>query len=469
MVSKLLKYKKSIAGKKIAVLGLGISNLPLIEFLYDMDAVITVFDSSDEKKLSDRIEKIANYKVQFSFGDNYLNYLNQGFDYIFRSPGIRPDLPQIIEAVANGTILTSEMETFFELCPAQIFGVTGSDGKTTTTTLITEFLKEEGYKCWVGGNIGTPLLNKVKDISPDDKVILELSSFQLMTFKISPDIAVITNLSPNHLDYHLNYKEYIDSKLNIYKYQFQKHSGAKCRLILNFDDNDSKNLQKSIDEDITDLKWFARETFIEKGASYKDGSLYLDNEMIIKRSEIRLLGDHNVENYLAAIAATQDYVSAKSIQAVSKRFTGVEHRLEFVREYNGVKYYNDSIASSPSRTSAGLKAFDQKVILLAGGKDKGISYYGFGEIIVEKCKKVILIGATADLILNSINHYFESICRPNSLEIFRCTTYEEMVSLSSKISEIGDVVLLSPASTSFDMFTNFEERGIIFKELVYKL
>jgi len=355
------------------------------------------------------------------------------------------------------------------LCPAQIFGVTGSDGKTTTTTLIAKMLELEGYKCWIGGNIGTPLLDKINQISEDDKVIIELSSFQLMTMKKSPNVAVITNISPNHLDYHKSYNEYVEAKKNIFQNQTPDLKNNKCRVVLNFDCPDTREMKNEISSSMTELIWFARVNKIDKGVWFEDGWLIYEGYKIMKASDIAIPGVHNIENYLAAIAATAGYVSIDSVLKVAKSFQGVEHRIEFIRELNGVKYYNDSIASSPTRTAAGLNSFPQKVILLAGGKDKGIPYDGFGETIVKCCKKVILIGATADKIHESINNYISETGEGKDIEIFRCTTYSDLVQTAYKISEPGDIVMLSPASTSFDMFQNFEERGNTFKDLVKKL
>lgn len=462
-------FKTNIKNCKIAIIGIGVSHTPLVNFLYKLGAKITVFDRADKTKISKKISEFDDFEIEFSLGEGYLDGLKNGFDYIFRTPGMRPDVPEILEAVDAGAILTSEMEVFMKLCPAQIFGVTGSDGKTTTSTIISKMLETEGFSCWIGGNIGRPLLDKIEDIKPDHKVILELSSFQLMTMKKSPNVAVITNISPNHLDFHQSYHEYVDAKKNIFLHQILDSDENKCRVVLNFDCPDSRDLKDEISSSMTELIWFARTNNLEKGVWVEDGWIVFEGYKIMKTTDIAIPGSHNIENYLAAIAATAGYVSVESVLKVAKSFQGVEHRIEFVRELNGVKYYNDSIASSPSRTTAGLHSFDQKVVLLAGGKDKGIPYDDFGETIAQCCKKLILIGSTADKIHESLNCYIKETGEGKEIEIYRCSTYDDLVHTACKVSESGDIVILSPASTSFDMFNNFEERGQVFKDLVKKL
>jgi len=466
---KFEQLKSSIKNKKVAIIGLGISHAPLVKFLYKLGAKITVFDSANKDKMQKRISEFEDFEIEFSLGEGYLTKLKDGFDFIFRTPGMRPDVPELLEAVKNGAVLTSEMELFVNICPATIFGVTGSDGKTTTTTIISKMLETEGFRCWTGGNIGTPLIDKVEEIMPDEIVVLELSSFQLMTMSKSPQVAVITNLSPNHLDFHTNYQEYVEAKKNIFMHQSVDSNDDKGRVVLNFDSPDVREFSKEVDPANTELVWFSRVNDIKKGFWLEYDWIVYDGYKIVKVSDIGIPGLHNVENFLAAIAATYGFVSADSVMKVAKSFQGVEHRIEFVRELNNVKYFNDSIASSPSRTTAGLLSFDQKVILLAGGKDKGIPYDDFGEIIAQCCKKVVLIGATADKIYESLKNHVRQTGDGIDIEIFRCVTYEDLVLTAYKISEPGDVVILSPASTSFDMFTNFEERGRVFKELVKKL
>jgi UDP-N-acetylmuramoylalanine--D-glutamate ligase len=457
-------YRVYIKGKKVAVLGIGVSNTPLIKFLKSMNVDVTAFDKAEYENLKSVIDELKDLELNYSLGENYLNKL-VGFDVIFRTPGMRFDLPELVSEKARGAEITSEMEVFFDLCPAEIIAVTGSDGKTTTTTLIYKILKEQGYNCWLGGNIGTPLLSSVGEIRSTDKVILELSSFQLHTMKKSPKVAVITNLSPNHLDVHKSMEEYIEAKKNIFIFQ-----GNEDKLILNFDNELTRGFSNESKGHVT---YFSRTNSINEGAQLKEGVLAYkkgDNLVeIVAADEIVIPGVHNVENYLAAIAATIELVKPETIKKVAKTFKGVEHRNELVRELNGIKFYNSSIDSSPSRTTAALSVFKKNVILIAGGKDKSISYDSFGEIIAEKVKCLLLIGPTGPKIEKALMDVIEGTGKGKDIKIIKCETYEEIVKKAYDIAEKGDIVLLSPASTSFDMFKNFEERGNRFKEIVNSL
>lgn len=464
--TKLEEYKNYLKDKKVAVLGIGISNRPLITYLVNLGIDVTAFDKSDFSSLGEFGDYLKEKNVKLSLGQDYLEDLT-GFDVIFRTPGMRPDVPQIVKAVEEGADLASEMEVFMELCPAQIIAITGSDGKTTTTTLISKFLEKQGYKVWLGGNIGTPLLCKIDEVHPADKVVLELSSFQLQTMKESPDIAVITNITPNHLDVHKSMEEYVEAKKNIFKYQ-NRH----CTLVIN---NDNPITKSFISEAKGSVRLFSRKENLGSGAFYvKNGAIIYDDGKdcieLIKCEEIMLPGNHNIENYLAACAATIGLVLPENMSEVARTFGGVEHRLEFVREAFGVKYYNSSIDSSPNRTKAALSTFKQRVILIAGGKDKNIPYDELGPSLVEKVKDLILIGPTADKIEESLNSELEKRGLPKDrVRVHKCTSYQEIVTLAKNITTKGDIVLLSPASTSFDMFKNFEERGNTFKNLVMKL
>lgn len=482
---KLEAFKSQIKGKSVAVLGVGISHRPLIGKLCEYGANVCAFDAKDISALESVTSQYSVYidagNLHFVCGADYLSKLNDDkYDYVFRTPGMRPDKPEIVAAVQNGAVLTSEMEMFFELCPAEIFGITGSDGKTTTTTLVYEFLKEEGYKCLVGGNIGAPLFDRLESIESGDKIIVELSSFQLMTMTKSPNVGVITNLSPNHLDIHKDVDEYYDAKKNILT--------NATRVVLNYDNE----LTAALGEEIVktnpekELIWFGRQNRpvckgnAERAVFVEDGCIKVDNGhlddtveadfTVLNVEEIRVPGVHNVENFMTAIAAVLEYVSIDSIKKVAARFTGVAHRIEYVREFNGVRFYNDSIASSPNRTIAGLKSFDQKVILLAGGKDKGIPYDEIGKPIVDYVKKLVLIGPTAKPIYNAVLAAMKNV--DDSLtenDISFVEDYNQLVSKAVEVADVGDVVILSPASTSFDMFNNFEHRGNTFKEIVNNL
>ncbi len=442
------EFKKKMNGSTVALLGAGVSNRPLIPLLSSMGAKVTVCDKNTEL---DKDSLSCGYDVSFRLGEDYLEGLHE--DYIFRSPGMRYDLPQITRAVENGSVLTSEMESFFDVCPCRIIGVTGSDGKTTTTTLIYKMLCEAGVNCFLGGNIGQPLLDRVEQMSENDIVAVELSSFQLHTMKKSPHIAVITNISPNHLDIHKDYQEYIDAKSNIMRFQTENDI-----LVANAGNDVTKEIGESAKN-----RW---RSFSSKGDALvclKDNFIYYGDEKILCADDIKVPGAHNVENYMTAIAAVHDFVSADNIKRVAESFGGVEHRIELVREIDGVKYYNSSIDSSPNRSKATLGVFKQKVIMIAGGKDKGIPYDEIGPVIKEKVKMLILIGKTADKIEAATK------AAGADIPVIRCESYEQVVKTAHKIAESGDVVVLSPASTSFDMFSNFEERGRVFKKYVNEL
>lgn len=464
MNSKLEQFKLNIKDKKVAVLGIGISNIPLIKYLVNLGVDVTAFDKNTDENLKEAFKELEGFKVKYSVGNDYLSGL-KGFDLIFRTPGMRPDVPELVAALENGAKLTSEMEVFLDLCPSQVFAVTGSDGKTTTTTLIYKILTAEGYKCWLGGNIGTPLLSKIDEVGENDKVVLELSSFQLMTIKRSPSVAVVTNISPNHLDVHKSLQEYIDAKKNIFLYQ-----QSSDKLVLNYDNDVTKAFSSDAKGEYT---YFSRVAALEKGVILKNNKITFktsDREVeIVDVNDIVIPGVHNIENYMAATAATIEFVKPETIAKVATSFTGVEHRIELVRELNGIKFYNSSIDSSPSRTIAALSTFKNKVILIAGGKDKGIPYDPIGQIIAEKVRVLLLIGATASRIEEAYNNYVHQTDIESEVKIIHCDTYQEIVSRAYSEAVPGDCVILSPASTSFDMFKNFEQRGNVFKELVMKL
>jgi len=466
---KIEDFKKQIKKKKVAVLGIGISNTPLIKYLVSLGVDVTAFDKAEKERLEPILSNFEGLGVKYSLGENYLKHLN-GFDLIFRTPGMRYDLPELLRAREMGAEITSEMEVFFDLCPAEIFAVTGSDGKTTTTTLIYNMLKEAGYNCWLGGNIGIPLLSSVEDIKEADKVVLELSSFQLHTMRKSPQTAVITNISPNHLDVHKSMEEYVEAKKNIFIHQPRETKWGRTRLVINYDNSITKSFAEEAKGEIT---YFSRQNHLEEGAFLEDGMLVYRKSGIrinlVKADDIVIPGAHNIENYLAASAAVINHVNPEVIYKVATTFKGVEHRIELVRELNGVKFYNSSIDSSPSRTIACLNTFRQKVILIAGGKDKGIPYDAIGEHIVEKVKCLVLIGATAPKIEKSLDDAIERTGKGKEIERIHCTTYEEAVKSAYSRAQAGDIIVLSPASTSFDMFKNFEERGRKFKEIVMGL
>ncbi len=459
---KLNEFNNFIKGKNVAIIGLGVSNKPLIKYLYDLNVNITLFDNKEFDKIDeDILDDIYKYKLKYSFGKNYLSKLI-GFDVIFKSPSCRYDLPELDAEVKRGAVLTSEIELVMELSPSKIIGVTGSDGKTTTTSLIYEILKNK-YKCYLGGNIGIPLFTRINEMRPEDIVVLELSSFQLMNMEKSPNISVLTNITPNHLDIHKNYDEYIQAKTNIFKYQDEQDV-----LVTNYDNELTRDLSKQAKSKV---KLFSSKTKLENGMIYDDKVIKRceDNlrRHILNVKDIKLKGIHNAENICAAIAATEGLVSLEEQIKIIKNFSGVKHRLEYIREIGGAKWYNDSIASSPTRTIAGLHSFDEKILLIAGGYDKHLDYEPIAKHIVEKVSTLILLGQTAEKIRGVVT---EEMKRQNKeVNIIKVETLEEAVIKARENVKPGEIVLLSPASASFDMFKNFEERGEKFKKLVNEL
>ena len=460
--TKLEEFNNWLKNKKVAIIGLGVSNSPLIDYMYKMNANITVFNNKTEDKIDKSIlQKIEQYKIEKHFGENYLSNLKD-FDIIFKSPSVRPDLPEIQEEVKKGAKLTSEIELVIELSPCKTIAVTGSDGKTTTTSLIYEILKNK-YKCFLGGNIGIPLFTKIQEIKPEDIVVLELSSFQLMTMKKSPDIAVVTNITPNHLDIHKSYQEYIEAKTNIFKNQNEDN-----KLVLNYDNEITREFSKQAPGKVV---FFSSKEKLENGVIYDDGTVKIVEDglrrHVLKLKDTKLRGKHNAENICAAIAATNGLVDIETQIKAITNFEGVAHRIEFVREINGSKWYNDSIASSPTRTIAGLNSFEEEIILIAGGYDKHLDYEPIAEPILNKVKTLILMGQTAEKIFGVVKQKKEE--QNKQINIYKEKTLEEAIEKAKENAKPNQVVLFSPASASFDMFKNFEERGNKFKELVKKL
>lgn len=455
------KYFSSLRAKKVGVVGLGVSNLPLIELLILHGAKITVYDKKAACEFGETAENLRQKGVLFVCGEGYTDNIED--EIVFRTPGVLPTNPGLMRAKQNGAHVTSEMELFFELCPAKIIGITGSDGKTTTSTLISEFLKRAGHNTYLGGNIGRPLLAEIPHMKESNFAVVELSSFQLMDMKLSPHTAVITNVSPNHLDKHYDMEEYINAKRNIFAFQTKKD-----KTVANYDNEITRNFLK---ETRAVPFAFSRTHAQENGVYLENGSIMLAQngkaEKILDAGKIKIPGMHNVENYMAAIGAVCEHVSAQHIQEVAESFGGVPHRLEFVRELDGVKYFNSSIDSSPSRTLAALSVFDKKIILIAGGSDKNISFDELGDALARKAKLVILIGQTSEKIARSIMKSAEY--RQGSPAIIEEKTLQKAVKTASGAAVPGDIVVLSPACASFDAFKNFEERGEVFKKSVHEL
>ena len=459
-MTRLDAYFENLKGKKVLVLGVGVSNRPLVRLLLRYGIDVTCCDKSPREKLEAEVLELEAQGAKLRLGEHYLDGLEG--DVVFRTPGLHPDTPQIQALRAAGATVTSEMEAFFAVCPVPIIAVTGSDGKTTTTTLISELLRQQGFRAWVGGNIGTPLLDRADEMRAGDQVVLELSSFQLMYFPYSPHVAVITNLSPNHLDIHKDMAEYVTAKENLYRYQT-----AADTLILNRDNPITHSFVPKARGQVLE---FSRQTEPERGVFFRDDAIWRKGETtekLLDRSDILLPGVHNVENYMAAILAVGDRVSDENIRTVARRFGGVEHRIELVRVKDGVRWYNDSIASSPSRTIAGLRSFDQKLILIAGGYDKHIPFEPLGPEIVDHVKLLILSGATAPKIEAAVLAAPNYV--PGSPEILREEDFYEAIRLASRRAKPGDVVILSPAGPAFDKFKNFMVRGKEFKRTVMEL
>ncbi len=448
-------YFRSLTDKKIIVLGLGVSNRPLVRLLLSYGCNVSGCDRTPREKLDDEVLELEKAGCTLKLGDTYLDDLSA--DVVFRTPGMHPDIPALRALRESGAEITSEMEVFFRLCPCKIIGVTGSDGKTTTTSLIAEILRNAGKKVWLGGNIGTPLLPVCNQIEPEDFAVVELSSFQLIDMHHSPDIAVVTNLAPNHLDVHKDMDEYVEAKTNIFKFQTGENT-----LILNADNAITAGFSGN-----GKTRFFARLGKTDNGVCLDGDMICRDGEPVLDTKDILLPGVHNVENYMAAILAVEGLADDEAIRKTAKTFGGVEHRIELVRIKDGVRFYNDSIASSPTRTMAGLRSFPEKVLLIAGGYDKHIPYDVLGPEICAHVKTLFLNGATAPQIRAAVENAPEYT--PGNPQIVDCADLTDATMKAAEAAKSGEVVLLSPASAAFDQFKNFMERGIYFKKMIMEL
>ena len=452
------EYIEDMRGKRIAIIGIGVSNTPLLKLLAAEGLRVAACDKRTREQMGEQAEHLEQLGCELHLGADYLKDLDA--DVIFRTPGLRPDVPEIAACVDRGAVLTSEMEVFFEVCPCTIIAVTGSDGKTTTTTIIAELLKAAGKRVWVGGNIGHPLLCEADGMLATDYAVLELSSFQLMTMKHSPHIAVVTNLAPNHLDVHRDMAEYVAAKENIFRHQ----SGEDVAVFNADNDITAEQSRRAPGR----ARLFSRQDEVADGVFLRGEDIVCRSggheRVIMTAGGIKIPGVHNVENYMAAIAAVDGLVPDEVIRRFAREFGGVEHRIELVRTYRGVRYYNDSIASSPSRTIAGLRSFREKVILIAGGYDKHIPFDVLGPEIVEHVKLLVLCGATADKIRAAVEN--APGYQPGKPEILDVTPFTAAVEAARDRAQPGDVVTLSPACAAFDQFKNFAERGKFFKSIV---
>lgn len=445
----LKEYTSKYVNRPVGFVGVGISNIPIIQAFCRSGASVTVRDMKDKDKIYG-IEQLEGLDIRYLTGKDYLKDINE--ELLFLAPAVRPDKEELLCAQEKGTVLTTELNEFLSLCPCKTYGITGSDGKTTTTTLIAKLLEASGKKVWLGGNIGKNLFKCLDEISPDDCVVMECSSFQLMKMKHSPDVAVLTNLSPNHLDWHKDMDEYFDSKKNIYRFN------ENTKIIANIDNEYTASIAD--EREIVPVSCKER---IEKGVCFDGEYICRNGEKIIHGEDILIPGIHNRYNYCCAIAATVEIVGKEAVKKVASTFGGVEHRCELVRTVNGVRFYNSSIDSSPTRTAAACNAFKQKVIVICGGYDKNIPLEPLGPLFNNRVKSCVLMGATAEKINNVL------ISSNYSGNILRAESMEDAVSKAYSLSDAGDCVLLSPAAASFDMFRNFEERGNIFKACVNSL
>ena len=445
------EYFASLRDKRIAVLGLGVSNRPLVRLLLQYGCKVTGCDRTPREKLDAEVLELEKAGCSLSLGEGYMD--NVEAELVFRTPGMHPDHPGIRALRQRGATVTSEMDVFFSLCPCRIIAVTGSDGKTTTTSLIAAMLRAAGRKVWLGGNIGTPLLTSCPEIDGDDIAVVELSSFQLLDMTHSPQVAVVTNLAPNHLDVHKDMAEYVWAKENIFRFQT-----AADTLILNADNAITDGFSG-----VAKTKRFSR-LGREVACRVENGVIRVDGRDVLLCGDILLPGVHNIENYMAAILAVDGLVDDDTIRSTARTFGGVPHRIELVREWNGIRFYNDSIASSPSRTISGLNSFSDKVVLIAGGYDKNIPYDELGPVICRCVKKLFLNGPTATKIRAAVE-----CCGLPAPEMVDCAGFENAVRAAAAGAEPGDVVLMSPASASFDQFKNFEQRGNSFKKIVMEL
>lgn len=461
MDERVSAFFDKMKGKKIAFIGCGRSNLPLTSLFARYKADVIVCDEKDESELP-AAAKLRSSGIEVRCGKDYLKNLDA--DIVFRSPGIYYNKPEIISLRERGVAVTSETEVFFDLCPCKTYGITGTDGKTTTTTIVSEILRRSGKTVYLGGNIGTPLLPVIERISADDAAVVELSSFQLQSMRRSPDVAAVTNIYPDHLNVHRDMAEYVEAKENILL-----HQNAFSRAVLNMDNAGTNALSDTVRGDLYKFSRLAR----PKRGAYLDDDGWLcftdggTIERIVHKDVVKIPGMHNVENYLAAICIVHGDVLNSAVAGTADSFGGVEHRIEFVRELRGVRYYNDTIATSPASVKAGLHAFEQRLIVIAGGSDKQLDYSELAQDLNECVKVLILLGETADKIEAAVKDYPEY--DPQKIRIIRVKSMADAVNAAHAAALNGDIVSLSPASASFDMFRDFEERGRIYKSLINAL
>lgn len=456
---KVDKFYKELKGKKVAFIGAGVSHKQLIEIFAQKGAIVTLCDKKELEDFGEYADTLKKLNINLSLGENYLEGLKNQ-DLIMRTPGFEYYTKELQAELNKGTEVSSEMELFFKLCPCKIYAVTGSDGKTTTTSLIAKMLEESGKTVHLGGNIGKALLPVIEQVNEDDVAVVELSSFQLISMKQSPDVAVVTNVTPNHLDHHKDMQEYIDAKRNILLYQKEN-----SKAVLGYENEISRGMTADV---VGKVRYFTRLSQIDNGSFIdSEGYLTIDGKQIVHQDEVALRGLHNLENILAAFCAVEEDVSFDIMKKVAKEFKGVEHRIEPVRTIDGVQWFNDSIASSPTRTIAGLKAFDKKICIIAGGYDKNIPYEPLAKPILDHVKLLVVMGQTGPKIEKVVREHKDFA--DSDIKILHADSMESAVKIMKENTTVGDIVSLSPASASFDMYPNFEIRGKHYKELVNKL
>jgi UDP-N-acetylmuramoylalanine--D-glutamate ligase len=457
--------KEFYKDKKVTVMGLGLfgGGVGVAKFLVSQGADVMVTDLKTAEELSASLKLLNGLPVKFRLGKHSEEDFADA-DMLVVNPAVPDDSRFLQIACDNNVHIDSELNIFFRLVSAPVIGITGSNGKSTTTSLLGEMLKEAGIKTWVGGNIGVSLLEHLDEIKPDDAVVLEISSFQLgllSRIEMSPHISIVTNIAPNHLDRHKTMKNYIDSKKAIIHYQKEDDY-----TILNYDD---PTLREWEGECKSHILWFSATKELEHGAFLRNNEIIINHNSNVISCPIQtnIKGIHNRQNIMAAsYAAIAMRADAGSIKNAIAGFTGLEHRLEYVDTINEAQYYNDSKATTPEAAIAGIKAFDSPTILIAGGYDKKVSLSQFARECAKNTKYVILIGETANNIQELIQGVKGEKAEP---EVYVATSLDESVRKAYEIAEAGDVVLLSPACASYGMFTNYEERGKRFKELVHHL
>lgn len=446
-----------VQGKSIALVGLGRSHSPLVK-LFDALAATTI--TARDQNPAPRPE-LAAQGAKLMLGEGYLDDLSE--DIILRTPAVRGDLPALTAARERGALVTSEMELFLAFCPCPCYGITGSDGKTTTSTLVAGLLEAAGKRVYLGGNIGDPMLPRLTQMTEDDRAVAELSSFQLMGMSVSPEVALITNLSENHLDWHLDMDEYIEAKTAIFEHQ---QTGDLA--VFNADNDYTRALAARAPARV---RYFSRTQTVENGAYCINDALRFCADGVctplFSREEILVPGAHNLENYLAAIAACYDDIRPSDALNVARSFTGVAHRMELVAVVDGVRYYNSSIDSTPVRSAATLTAFKTPPVVLCGGYDKHLNYAPMAPLLTEHAKAVVLCGQTAEKIKAALNAY--GAFAEKKIPLYVAESFEEAFSAAVGFAESGDSVVLSPASASFDLFRDYEERGEVFRRLVRAL